>query len=311
LKLRLATLLVSACAGLMPAQAVIVLDSTWEEEGGTPENPAAGFAAHIALANEPQFDAAVSFSRDGKNWGNCSGVWIGNDEAHGYVLTAAHCFKPDDEADDFGYRTQGGTVLEGVAFIIEPAWNGNFEARLGYDLALIQLSAPVTDAGPPPLLYSGRREAGRILTFTGFGNRGIGSSGDDDDTFGDVASTYEEKAAGQGLIEEVAEAVLPMPAADDDAGNRLSITMPKEDGSVANPFGGPTTPATRLVGLLGVGDSGSPAWMQLADGRWVIVGVSSWGDGEAGYGDVSSFVRLSFHAESIREVVPGAVFASD
>ncbi|NJK71964.1 MAG: hypothetical protein HC926_00615 [Synechococcaceae cyanobacterium SM2_3_60] len=39
--------------GALPAAAVVILDSTWAEEGGSPENRPAGFGAHIALANAP------------------------------------------------------------------------------------------------------------------------------------------------------------------------------------------------------------------------------------------------------------------
>lgn len=62
-RLALSIALAAACAGA--AGGVTVLDSTWKEEGGTRKAPAAGFGAHIALAHQPQFAAAITFSSDG------------------------------------------------------------------------------------------------------------------------------------------------------------------------------------------------------------------------------------------------------
>jgi hypothetical protein len=67
---------VAFVAGLaaMPAGAVTILDSTWAEEGGSAQNPSGGFGAHIALANQKQFDATISFTSDGDTFGECTGT---------------------------------------------------------------------------------------------------------------------------------------------------------------------------------------------------------------------------------------------
>lgn len=305
-----AAVFLAAAMGIGTAHAVIILDTTWAEEGGTLEDPAAGFGANIALANEPQFDAAISFTSDGDTFGECTGTWIGNDAHYGYVLTAAHCFATVEKATGYAYRTQGGTVITGKDLVANPNWTGNLDDRTGYDLIIIRLTEPVTDGGPQPLIYAGHKEKGRLLTFTGFGDRGTGTSGDSD-AYYDPHGRYEEKAAGQGAIDQVVDAVRPIPGEGVDAGNYLGMVLPKEDGSIPNPYGGATKPATRLAGLLGSGDSGSPAWMQLADGRWVLIGVGSDGSGTAQYGDSSWFVRLSIHQAWVRSVFPEAKFASD
>ena len=67
------------------------------------------------------------------------------------------------------------------------------------DLAIVKLTAPVMDAGPQPLIYAGTKEKGRLLSFAGFGGRGIGSSGDQDAYYG-FSNRWELKAAGQGVI---------------------------------------------------------------------------------------------------------------
>lgn len=307
---RLAAVALAACAALTPARAVIILGSTWAQEGGTAAHPADGFGAAIALANQPQFDAEITFSSDGDVWGECTGTWIGNDESHGYVLTAGHCFDGIAKATAYVYRTQGGTVISGDQLYFDPRWTQSLDWRNGYDLVIVRLSQPVRDAGPQPAIYAGMREKGRLLTFAGFGDRGTGSSGDDD-AYYDPHNQREEKAAAQGVVDEVVDAVLPAPQDDVDAGNYLGIFLPKEDGSVPNPYGGSDRPATRLVGLLGSGDSGSGAWMQLKDGSWVLAGVASDGSGNAQYGDSAWFVRLSGNQLWIRTIFPGARFASD
>ena len=76
------------------ARAVVILDSTWREEGGRKGREWKGFGAAIALAAEPQFAAVLALSSEGESWGEASGTWIGNDdEGRAYILTAAHIFE--------------------------------------------------------------------------------------------------------------------------------------------------------------------------------------------------------------------------
>lgn len=312
--MRLAIALSFGLALIGPAGAVIILDSTWAEEGGREGSEAAGFGAHIALANEPQFDALISFSTDGDTWGECSGTWIGNDADRdvAYVLTAAHCFAASDRATMYAYRTQGGTVLTGIDTVIHPAWTGDLAWRTGYDLAIVRLKGHVTDAGPQPVLYAGNNEKNRVLTFVGFGSRGIGGTGQHPAFYG-PSNQREEKAAAVGRIERIEPAVLPLPKRkrNVDAGNYLGVMLFPEDGSMGNPYGGPNKPVSRLAGLLGSGDSGGSAWIQMTDGSWAVAGINSNGSGSAEYGDESWFVRVSLHAEWIASVFPDAIFVED
>ena len=67
--------LVAAPAIVRPAGAVIILDSTWEAEGGGPDKESAGFRAHVALASQPQFAGVIALSDDdGETWGAASGT---------------------------------------------------------------------------------------------------------------------------------------------------------------------------------------------------------------------------------------------
>jgi len=288
-------------AMVRPATAVVILDSTWREEGGAKGHEPAGFAAHLRLAAEPQFRPVLAFASDGETWGEASGTWIGNDAHHAYVLTAAHVFEDPASPDDYVVRGPKGETLKADRVWIHPGWNGDAETRTGYDLALLRLTRPIDDAGPAPALYAGGGEAGKLVTFVGYGNRGIASTGEKD-----VFYTGSDKAAAQGLVDQWVDLVRPMPRKA-DGGNYLGVFLPKEDGSIANPYGGARRPATRLVGLLGEGDSGGSAWMRLGD-RWVIVGVNGNGTGRARYGDSSWMARVAPHRDWISGIFPAAVF---
>lgn len=284
-----------------PAGAVVILDSTWRAQGGRAGHEADGFGAHLALAAEPQFRAVLAFASDGETWGEASGTWIGNDDAHGWVLTAAHVYDLPAKADAYVVRGPNGKVLKADQVHVHPKWNGDTDSRTGYDLALVRLAKPITDAGAPPKLYGGAGEAGKLVTFVGFGNRGIGSAGEKDRFY-----RGSDKAAAQGIVDQWVDLAEPMPQTG-DAGNYLGVFLPKEDGSIANPYGGATRPATPLVGLLGSGDSGGSAWMKVG-ATWAIVGVNGNGTGHAKYGDSSWMARVSPHRGWITGVFPGAQF---
>lgn len=261
---------------IRPAGAVIILDSTWSAEGGRPGHDKDGFRAHIALANQPQFDSLIALSEDdGEEWDDASGTWVGNFGGVGYVLTAAHVYKHGEQANSYLYRTQGGTVRRGTSLMTHPRYNGDGDNRSGYDVAIVRLDGPVTDAGPPPLLYGGEVKVGARIVIVGFGSRGLGSTGE--------KSVYDwpqnNKTAAENTVDKI---TAPDDDDDDDedAGNWLRVTLRKESEG-----------ASRLDGILGGGDSGGSAWMRV-NGGWVVVGVNATGTGDT-YGEHSYFARLS------------------
>ncbi|CEG57208.1 hypothetical protein [Legionella fallonii] len=85
--------------------------------------------------------------------------------------------------------------------------------------------------------------------------------------------------------------------------------MPKEDGSIPNPLEahGITMPITLLAGILGSGNSGGPAWIHTKNG-WSIARINSDGSGNAAYGDISWFPRVSEVQQWIEQIVPTARF---
>ncbi len=301
--MRAAVVITAALAVLAPqAQAVIILDSTWRQEGGARGREWAGFAAHLRLAAEPQFKPVLAFATDGKTWGEASGTWIGNDAGHAYILTAAHIYTLPGKPDDYSVRGPDGQVHHADRLWIHPKWYGDTDTQTGFDIAILRLPEPLTNAGPQPSLYAGAGEAGQLVTFVGYGSRGIGSTGQQDQYY-----RGSDKAAAQGIAEQW-KPMAARPRRDQDSGNYFGVYLPKEDGSIPNPYGGESKPASRLVGLLGSGDSGGSVWMPVGSG-WTIVGINSSGDGSAKYGESSWFSRVSAHKDWISKIFPGAQFA--
>ena len=273
-----------------PAGAVVVLDSTWEANGGAEGAEADGFGAHIALAEAPDFAAIVGLW-DGEAYGG-SGTWIGNDaDGHGYVLTAAHNFDGDADPAKWVYYTIGGSELQGIELFIHPAYAGAGDDFGGADLAVVKLDGPVTDAGDAPSLYGGQDEVGRVATITGFGSRGTGSAGEADAYYED-----EVPAAARNVIDEIE---------GKDGLDQLLVDFDSEAGD-ANALEGDALPVDEYEGILGSGDSGGSTWIETAEG-WVIAGVNSWGD-DAVYGSISAMTRVSTQKEWITTVAPPATF---
>lgn len=286
----------------LSVNAVTILDSTWQEEGGAKGREPAGFGAHLRLAAQPQFRSVLAFSSDGETWGEASGTWLGNDKKNAYILTAAHVYELPASPDAYSVRSPDGRVYHPDRIWVHPQWNGDFDMRTGFDLAVLRLPKPLTGIGPQPVLYGGNAEAGKLITFVGFGSRGIGSAGERNRFY-----RGSDKAAAQGVVDQLVKTVTPLPRKG-DGGNYLGVYLPKEDGSIPNPYGGAAKPATRLVGLLGSGDSGGSAWMQLQD-KWVMVGVNSNGSGTARYGESSWFTRISPLRPWLSGLFPGVRFS--
>lgn len=282
----------SLAATVRRSGAVIILDSTWQAEGGGPGHESEGFGAHIDLANEPQFDAVIPLSYSGDDdWSAGSGTWVGNFGGVGYLLTAAHIFERDGSADDYDYRLPDGTVAEGAAITFHPQYNWDNQLRTGYDFAIVRLDGPVSDAGTPPLLYGGDREGGARIAMVGYGSRGIGSVGQQP-----IYQPSWGKAAAENTVDETMAMVRPVPNGE-DAGNWLRVTLHRE-----------AEGASRLDGLLGSGDSGGSTWIRTG-GIWAIAGVNANGTGNAAYGEHSFFARVSGVRDWLARILPGLRFA--
>jgi len=283
-------LLTATTLALLPAQAVVVLDSTHAQHG---------YALAEELAAQPQFAALFHLDEDG----TASATWIGNDTHHGYLLTAAHNFCDGSMATSYVYRAVNGSAYRGVSAVSYPIYRCRPEGKEredidGVDLAIVKLDRPVEGLGNAPALYAGSAELGKHLVFGGYGKRGTGSTGESESGNG-------RPAMATGVIENLI-------AGKGEDENYFEVALPKEDGSIENPFegGNLTRPIDGYAGLIAEGDSGGGAFIKLG-GNWVLAGVNSSGDGDTKYGDASTFVRVSGRADWLAKNAPTARFIGE
>lgn len=304
--LALAALLCLNTLGLgAAANAVVITEAAWRAAGGSERDWSAGFAAHDALAARAPFRAMVAFTQDDREgeWGIASGVWLGNHEGHGYVLTAGHVVTDGTAATAIRVRSTGGTIRRGVEVFVHPAWNNEVDTRGGMDFAILKLDGPIADSGPAPTLYSGRHERGRRAVMIGAGVHGVAP-------FGHGYRFGPTHGAAMTAAENVIDQITPYaPAEGEQAewGNYITLDLDQPDGTGKNRTGD-VQPISALEGVLAPGDSGGSLWAEF-DGQWRIVGVNSSGDPGADYQDVSHFARVTTVKGWIRSVFPNARFA--
>jgi hypothetical protein len=262
------------------AGAVVVPEETFRAEGMRP---------FIALARQRQFAPLVALSEDGgMEWDAASATWLGNFGGNGHLLTASHVFERHQRAAHYLYKTRSGRVRHGKQLTRHPLFNGDQDNRSGYDAAIVRLDGPVNDSGPPPLLFAHDVEEGTRIVFVGFGARGTGARGENED----LDTPADNRTAAENVVDEVMDPVEPVPD-DDDAGNWIRVTLlPDAEGG------------SRLDGLLGGGDSGGSAWLRDDEGRWGIVGINVAGTGDATYGTSSFFAAIPGIRPWLEDVLP-------
>ena len=278
------------CSGATAAFAVVILDETWTEHGGTSDEPGNGFGAHIVLADKIDFAAGIGLW-DGESFA-ASGTWIGNDSSgSAYILTSAHNFEPGEDASVWTYVSSTGGEYAGAELWIHPGYDHTSEDSGDFDLAIVRLDELLSDVGPQPLLYQGEDELGGTIVILGYGMRGLGSTGEQSEFYDSAVA-----AAAMNIVDDV----------NGECGNHcIMYDFDASDGSV-NGLDGSPKPINKFEGILGSGDSGGGTWLDVG-GNWVLVGVNSWGD-DSVYGSVSSATRISDHADWVSSVFPEAAF---
>lgn len=294
----LSSLLIVASLTLStPAWAVVILDATWEAEGGSEAAWGEGFGSARALAAEPQFDAVVglegSFSGD-VHFG-CSSTWLGNSEdGNAFLLSAAHCFNANLDPSVWDYVTGAGTYLQAKTITRHPLYDDDRDETGGYDMAIVELNGPIDDSGEPPVLYAGSDELSRVATMVGFGTRGTAAYGEDR-----KFNSTTDKAAAHNVIDIASE-----PEGEGDGGNLLQTDFDGPDGE-GNTLEGDAAPVDALEGMIALGDSGGSLWIETEDG-WRIAGVNVASDVMSGYGMIDDFARVSTQLDWIKSIFPDA-----
>jgi hypothetical protein len=191
-----------------------------------------------------------------------------------WAVTAAHVAQaiPLDGA----HEVQIGASRYQVARVVtHPEWSGvHF-----HDLALVQLSPPVSDVTPLPI-YRAEDEVGQIVTLLGRGDYGDGQNGA-------LGADGQLRAATNRVERE-------------ESGNLwLRFDEPNSEN------------VTELEGVAGPGDSGGPALLEKA-GELFVVGVASFSisleqpaPGPGHYGIFDTYTSLSRAQTWIDEVMAG------
>jgi hypothetical protein len=243
----------------------VALALTLPLQAGTISQPQAR-PDHISLAAHPAY-AGVGLIRTTTPSGGrflASGTLINNQ----YLITAAHVV---DRASNLTFEL-GGQTYQAQQWTMHPRWRGdNFNS--GFDLAVVQLTEPVSGVRKVPLMRN-QREVGRIGTIVGFGQSGTGDSG--------ATTPSGIKLAGQSRIERAI-----------GGQDRLLQTI----------FAGPDDNPLPLEFQPAPGDSGGGLFIgnRLAG----VVSFLSAADGiaDASFGDAGNYVRISRHLDLIDQAL--------
>lgn len=257
------TLAVAAALAAPTAQAIFLNTEAFRAAGGDPDNIGAtvehGMRASYQRSLQAPFDAVGHIP-------GCTGTWIGNDERHAWVLTAAHCVGA-------GWRNYWISMPNvGASGLSRVYWPPNRTTGTTTDVALVSIPlqlpvAPQWQATTKPLLYDGDAEIGRTVHLVGYGTTGLGQS------------------------------YVWMPYPRLWGTSRITGAFAGGAALVAGYIGhGQTDLQTRAHN----GDSGSALWQQHA-GYWTAIGVVS----TKGTGGTNA-TRINRHIDWIKGVFPGA-----
>ena len=125
-----------------------------------------------AVANDPLYASSGKITF-GSNSDWAGGVLVGNN----WVLTAAHIVNSNylNNTPSNVQFTVGGNTYSGIAIFVNPGYQSSTPQN-GNDIALVQLSSPVTNVAPAAL-YTGNSALGEVGTYVGWGKTGDGLAG--------------------------------------------------------------------------------------------------------------------------------------
>ncbi len=224
---------------------------------------------------------------------------------HQWAISAAHCVTDGVGAKNANnlqltFETTSGnkvsTVSAPAQIFVHPSWNGNIIN--GHDVALLQFDSVADPAVPGYLLNRTANEQNVTMVNVGYGNEGLGSTGQQSGTSGTKRAGL-NKWESQGLnIGGITN-------------NSTMLTSDFDSGILANDafnfFFGDTPDLGFGNDEVGVsqGDSGGPSFLQdPGDNIWKIAGTHSHGlrlakKGSGKSSDVDSSLNFSWGEFSV------------
>ena len=198
-----------------------------------------------------------------------------------WILAAAHTVARGGETLQALEFTLGGVSHFGSvgSVALFPGFNPNLDpsGNYGVDLALFQLTQPITGVAPAKIA-NGMPVEGTLSVFGGYGRRGNGITGD---TL--PAGSF---LAAQNDIDLI-----------DTVSNTFFTDFDNPPGT-ANVIGSPFP--LPLEGGAAPGDSGAPFFVQYENGEWGVVGILS------GIGNLDSEPTMTYGDFTIGTGVTGA-----
>jgi len=206
------------------------------------------------------------------------------------VLTAAHVvYNNPNLVFQLGASTY---TVQNV--YIHPNYNPS-DLSYGGDIALLELSAPVTGV-TPALINTSLNPIGQVGFSVGYGMTGTGLTG---------YTTYDGQR--RAMTNEINFYL----SSYNSSSEWILSDFDHPTNSTYSSMGGTT--ALPREGLVAPGDSGGPVFI-LASGNWYIAGVHSfiadlgppWGNGnpDARYGDIQASTNVALYAGWIEATVP-------
>ena len=258
--------------------------------GSSPDSPGARIDPNTSTS---PFAGVGSISIGGNTF---SGTLI----APGYVLTAAHVASGVAASSIVFNLNVGGNLTQQIgasAIYINPGYTSFTSTHpADGDLAIIKLSQNVAIGTPSYDLYRGNLAAGTTLTLVGYGDSGNGDTG-----LITSSASPSVKRIGQNNADSFAGSL--------DGSLAKALYYFDFDGPTAatNLMGGGTLGNSLESSLTG-GDSGSPAFIQDAQGKWLLTGVNTFRFGTSlKYGNGGGGQLVSAYAawiDSVTSPVP-------
>jgi autotransporter-associated beta strand protein len=266
-------------------------------------SPAATIRDDVSQSSYASLGAESQYASSGFVYVSGPGVaGSGTLIAPGWILTAAHAVTQDIP----GYPTYSPSSIyfgQGASFslanavtaeavFVESGWDYN--SPDGNDLALIELSTPITSVTPTPLYTSSLgTEIGQTATMVGYGYTGTGSTGQQAGTYGtrlgiqNVIDAYggQTTTTGTGAHLSLNTFSSNLMFTDFDDPNDSTVSLM-----------GSTTPLS-LEGGSSAGDSGGGLFLTV-NGTTYLAGVTDFGITEnnaaftASYGQGNGYTRV-------------------